>query len=206
MGGGGYRNTTGSLAFRRDRLKRPLRRVSVGVAGLLGAAQVVCRNDARASRWRIVPAAGATAKGSTRAFQSRSSAGSAPPALPATRRHRASNRPAALEDRRGVLLDLVVRRQVERPSHGFVVHRAEQRLDVLLEAHPFVSGGQQRLPRICTREQGLRPQGPGTGCPKQARRCIVASEHSRCAVLCSTVVDDAARSVRRSVRVAQEVA
>jgi hypothetical protein len=63
MGGGGYRNTTGSLAFRRDRLKRPLRRVSVGVAGLLGAAQVVCRNDARASRWRIVPAAGATAKG-----------------------------------------------------------------------------------------------------------------------------------------------
>ena len=56
--------------------------------------------------------------------------------------------PQALEDRRGVLLDLVVGRQVERPSHGLVVQRTEQRLDVLLEAHPFVRGRQQGLPRI----------------------------------------------------------
>ena len=52
----------------------------------------------------------------------------------------------ALEDRRGVILHLVVGRQIERPSHGLKVRRAEQRLDVLLEAHPFVSGGHNSHP------------------------------------------------------------
>src|SRR5262249_7580043 len=45
----------------------------------------------------------------------------------------------ALEDRGGVVLHLVVRREIESPSHGLVVHRSEQRLDVLPESHHLVS-------------------------------------------------------------------
>jgi hypothetical protein len=32
-----------------------------------------------------------------------------------------------------VLLDIVIRRQIESPRHGLVVHRAEQRLDSCLK-------------------------------------------------------------------------
>src|SRR5262245_23997377 len=100
----------------------------------------------------------------------------------AVTRHRTV--PQALENRRGVLLYLVVRRQVERPSHGLVVHRTEQRLDVLLEAHPFVSGRQQGLPRISLasktfvfRSRNRLPE-PGPAVPRIFS--IVASELSRC--------------------------
>jgi hypothetical protein len=51
----------------------------------------------------------------------------------------------ALQYRRRVLFDIVIRRQIESPRHGLVVHRAEQRLDVLLEGHPFVNSGHRHL-------------------------------------------------------------
>jgi hypothetical protein len=66
----------------------------------------------------------------------------------------------ALEDRRGVILDLVVGRQIERPGHGLKVRRAEERLDVLLERHDLVSGRHDDTsPDDPTREQVFRSKG-----------------------------------------------
>src|SRR5690348_3900066 len=95
--------------------------------------------------------------------------------------------PQAFEDRGGVLLDLVVRRQVKRPSHGFVVHRTEQRLDVLLEAHPFFIGGHnitplrsavgEHLPSRYKSTNRLPEEGPKV--PQRFSGGL--AEHSRCA-------------------------
>jgi hypothetical protein len=110
----------------------------------------------------------------------------------------------ALEDRRGVLLDFVVRRQIESPGHGLVVHRTEQRLDVLLEAHPFTSGGHNSHPlgyALASKAFALNVEEQVAGRkPDDATFFSTGlGEHSRYADMCAVSVVQTVIRARRSV-------
>src|SRR5260370_38070995 len=87
-------------------------------------------------------------------------------------RHRPVLQP--LEDAVGMILHVLVGPQVEGPFHRLPIHRTEQRLDVLSEAHWLVLGGEAHprlfLPFFRGRHPGPPPtRSPWAPCPALAR-------------------------------------
>src|SRR5260370_20725275 len=79
-------------------------------------------------------------------------------------RHRPVLQP--LEDAVGMILHVLVGPQVEGPFHRLPIHRAEQRLDVLSEAHWLVCGGERDPPLFFLCLGGGPPHTPPPRSPR----------------------------------------